>query len=54
MREFYLNGRHVDIINSLAIMGVRQCYKTVEEGVHFDSFGYAVYCKCHIYASLSK
>ena len=45
MRGFYLNGKYVDIINSKAIMGVRPCFSMVEEGVHFDGFGYAIYCK---------
>jgi len=43
IQDFYLNGKPVDVINSLQIMGVRQCFSTTEPGVHFDSFGYAIY-----------
>jgi len=43
IQDFYLNGKPVDVINSLQIMGVRQCFSTTERGVHFDSFGFAIY-----------
>ena len=42
MQNFMLNGNDVDLANSKAIMGVRQCYSHVEPGVHFDGFGYAI------------
>lgn len=43
IQDFYLNGKAVDVINSLKIMGVRQCFLQTEPGVHFDSYGFAVY-----------
>jgi len=43
IQDFYLNGKPVDVINSLKIMGVRQCFSKTEPGVHFDSYGFAIY-----------
>lgn len=43
MRKFTLNSKHVDLANSKAIMGVRQCFSDFEPGVHFDGYGYGIY-----------
>jgi len=43
IQDFYLNGKPVDVINSLKIMGVRQCFSKTEPGVHFDSYGFAIF-----------
>jgi len=43
IQDVFLNGKPVDVLNSLKIMGVRQCFSTIEPGVHFDSYGFAVY-----------
>ena len=43
MRSFYLNREYVDLVNSKAVMGVRQCFSSFEEGTHLDGYGYAVY-----------
>jgi len=43
VKDFDLNGHPVDILNSKAIMGVKQCYSKSERGVHFDGYGYAVF-----------
>ena len=45
VREFHLNDKFVDVANSKAIMGVRQCFSKFEPGVHFDGYGYAIFCK---------
>ena len=45
MRQFELNNKSVDLANSKAIMGVRQCFSEFEPGVHFDGYGYAIYGK---------
>lgn len=45
MRSFYLNSKTVDLVNSKAVMGVRQCFSRFEPGVHFDGYGYAVFGK---------
>ena len=46
IQDFFLNGKPVDVINSLKVMGVRHCFLNTEPGVHFDSFGFAVYGLC--------
>jgi len=43
IQDFFLNGKPVDVINSLKVMGVRHCFLHTEPGVHFDSFGFAIY-----------
>ena len=45
MRQFELNNKSIDLANSKAIMGVRQCFSDFEPGVHFDGYGYAIYGK---------
>lgn len=48
MRRFLLSGKEVDLANSKAIMGVRQCFSLVEPGIHFDGYGFATYGKCYV------
>ena len=43
IQDFLLNGKPVDVINSLKVMGVRHCFSHIEPGVHFDSYGFAIY-----------
>jgi len=54
IQDFYLNGKPVDVINSLQIMGVRQCFSTTERGVHFDSYGFAIYGLYDLVACVSS
>ena len=43
MREFRLNGVYEDLLNSKALMGIRQCYEQVEHGVYFSYGAHAIY-----------
>jgi len=49
VRDFFLNGKSVDVINSLKILGVRQCSSRIEPGVYFDAESYAIYGLCTSY-----
>ena len=52
MREFSLNGIYQDLLNSKALMGIRQCYQEVEHGVYFSYGAHAVYGEKMTYISI--
>ena len=45
LREFHLNDEYHNLLNSKSMMGIRQCYQTVESAVYFKLGAHAVYGK---------